>query len=45
MEAVDFNKDGMISGEEFIDFYTNVSANFADDEQFKKFVHKSWGLY
>lgn len=45
MEAVDFNQDGNISGEEFSDFYTNVSPIFKDDEQFKNFVLKSWGLY
>jgi Ca2+-binding EF-hand superfamily protein len=45
MDAVDFNQDGMISAEEFKDFYTNISPNFGDDEQFTKFVHKSWGLY
>lgn len=45
MNAVDFNQDGMISAEEFKDFYTNVSPNFNDDERFKNFVLKSWGLY
>ena len=45
MEAVDFNQDGVISGEEFFDFYTNVSPVFGDDEQFKNMVLKAWGLY
>lgn len=45
MGAVDFNNDGMISTEEFRDFYTNLSPNFKDDQQFTNFVHKSWSLY
>lgn len=45
MDAVDFNRDGVISGAEFFDFYTNVSPVFKDDEQFKNMVLKAWGLY
>jgi len=45
MDAVDMNKDGMISSEEFVDFYTNVSVYYKDDDSFIKAVHKAWGLY
>lgn len=45
MEAVDMNADGVISAEEFKDFYTNVSPNFTHDEQFQKHLHNSWDLY
>jgi len=45
MEAIDFNQNGEISGEEFFDFYTNISPVFGDDQQFKDMVLKAWGLY
>lgn len=45
MAAVDSNQDGQISGEEFVDFCTNVSPNFKEDDSFCKFMLESWGLY
>lgn len=45
MNAVDLNDDGVISADEFKDFYTSLSPSFSDDTQFRKFVHNSWGLY
>lgn len=45
MDAVDMNTDGVISTDEFRDFYTNISPNFKHDEQFQKFLHSSWDLY
>jgi Ca2+-binding EF-hand superfamily protein len=45
LEAVDFNHDGKIQEQEFIDFYANVSSSYPTDEDFKKGVYNAWGLY
>lgn len=45
MEAVDMNSDGVITPEEFNDFYTNISPQFGSDDAFKKYLHGSWDLY
>ena len=45
MAAVDSNQDGHISGDEFVDFCTNMSPNFKEDDSFYKFMLESWGLY
>ena len=42
---IDQNSDNKISEDEFVDFYTNIGANFDADETFCKFARTQWGLY
>ena len=44
-DQFDQNQDGRISESEFVDFYTNVSPSFENDETFCSAVRAHWGLY
>lgn len=45
LAQIDQNEDGMISRDEFIDFYTNVGVSFENDLVFEKFVRSSWAQF
>ena len=42
MSQIDLNKDNIITFDEFIDYYTNLSPSFNEDFAFEKFVETSW---
>ena len=44
MSDMDQDSDGKINHQEFVDYYTNISANMLDDFAFKEFIYSAWGL-
>ena len=39
-----FTENGMITFDEFIDYYASVSAEIADNDAFERLIRQSWGL-
>ena len=45
IEQIDGDGDGVITTQEWCEFYTNVSVSFENDLVFEKFVRSSWDQY
>jgi len=45
MADMDQNDDTIISYQEFVDYYTNMSPTFNEDNAFKEFLYSSWGMH
>ena len=37
-------KDGQVSEQEFVEYYSNISANIDDDAYFEQMMRSSWNV-